>query len=86
MGLDCGEVVGWYLDHRVTIVDMRQGKLGNETTGENADSGVAHQGGRVAAIEGKRRGSRAWLFGAYTFLILWGMAYLVLFFTDRLPF
>ncbi len=33
-----------------------------------------------------RRASKAWLFGAYTLLTLWGMAYLVLFFTDRLPF
>jgi hypothetical protein len=67
-------------------VDMSQSKLVNETTDEDAGSGLAHQGGRVVAIEGKRRGSKAWLFGAYTFLILWGMAYLVLFFTDRLPF
>lgn len=37
-------------------------------------------------VETKRRGSRAWLFGAYTFLFIWGMAYLVLYFTDRLPF
>ncbi len=76
----------WNLDHRVTIVDMRQSKPVNETTGEKADPGLARQGGRVTAIEGKRRGSKAWLFGAYTFLVLWGMAYLVLFFTDRLPF
>lgn len=65
---------------------MRESKLINETTSADAGSGLAHQGGTVAAIEGKRRGSKAWLFGAYTFLILWGMAYLVLFFTDRLPF
>ncbi len=86
MGLDCREVVGWCLDHRTRIVDMHQSKPINEKTGENADSGLAHQGGTVVALEGKRRGSKAWLFGAYTFLILWGMAYLVLFFTDRLPF
>lgn len=29
--------------------------------------------------------ARALLLGAYTFLFVWGMAYLVLFFTDRLP-
>jgi hypothetical protein len=29
--------------------------------------------------------SRGWLFGAYTFLFVWGLAFLVLFFTDRLP-
>jgi hypothetical protein len=68
------------------MVEMHQSKPFNEKKGENADSGLAHQDGAVAAIEGKRRGSKAWLFGAYTFLILWGMAYLVLFFTDRLPF
>lgn len=33
-----------------------------------------------------RRGrARAFLLGAYTFLFVWAMAYLVLFFTDRLP-
>ena len=32
-----------------------------------------------------RKGHKAWLFGAYTFLVVWGMAYLVLLFTDRLP-
>ncbi len=36
--------------------------------------------------EPSQRGQRALLFGAYTFLLIWGMAYLVLFFTDRLPF
>lgn len=30
-------------------------------------------------------GSRAWLLGAYTFLILWGTTFLALYFTDRLP-
>lgn len=39
---------------------------------------------RVESAE-SRSGSRAWLFGAYTFLVLWGMAFLVLYFTDRLP-
>ncbi len=32
-----------------------------------------------------RRGSRIWLFGAYTFLLAWSAAFLVLFFTNRLP-
>jgi hypothetical protein len=36
--------------------------------------------------EPRQRGQRALLFGAYTFLLVWGMAYLVLYFTDRLPF
>jgi hypothetical protein len=75
--------VTWITDRKV---DMRERKLVNETINEDAGSDLAHQGGRAVAIEGKRRGSKAWLFGAYTFLILWGMAYLVLFFTDRLPF
>lgn len=74
MGLDCGEVVGRYRNHRALIVAMHQSKLTDETTEHGADSGPA------------RRVSKAWLFGAYTFLVLWGMAYLVLFFTDRLPF
>jgi hypothetical protein len=65
---------------------MDQSKIVNETTGQDADSGLALQSGRVEAIEDKRRGSKAWLFGAYTFLVVWGMTYLVLFFTDRLPF
>jgi hypothetical protein len=38
-----------------------------------------------AAVEKTRKGSKAWLFGAYTFLVVWGVAYLVLFFTGRLP-
>ncbi len=32
-----------------------------------------------------RRRSFMWLFGAYTFLVAWSAAFLVLFFTDRLP-
>lgn len=32
-----------------------------------------------------RRSSRMWLFGAYTFLVVWSAAFLVLFFTNRLP-
>ncbi len=40
---------------------------------------------KAVAVEKPRRGRVAWLFGAYTFLIVWGMAVLVLLFTDRLP-
>lgn len=29
--------------------------------------------------------SRKWIFGAYALLFLWGAAYLLLFFADRLP-
>jgi hypothetical protein len=36
--------------------------------------------------EAKRSGgARVWLLGAYALLIVWGAAYLALFFTDRLP-
>ena len=38
-----------------------------------------------SATEPASAGGRNWLFGAYAFLVLWGVAYLVLFFTDRLP-
>lgn len=40
----------------------------------------------VAAVDESTGGSRIWLFGAYTLLVGWGLTYLVLFFTDRLPF
>jgi hypothetical protein len=40
---------------------------------------------RAVAVSQARKGRRGWLFGAYTFLLLWGVAYLVLFFTNRLP-
>ncbi len=39
-----------------------------------------------ATTSAERRGShKAWLFGAYTLLLVWGVAYLVLLFTDKLP-
>jgi hypothetical protein len=85
VGLDCCRVAV-ALGSPCTKVDTLESKLVNETTDENARSGLAHQGGGAVPIEGERKGSKAWLFGAYTFLIVWGMAYLVLFFTDRLPF
>jgi hypothetical protein len=65
---------------------MQEGKTSHQTVSESAGSRLAAGAGEVATVEEKRKGSKAWLFGAYTFLILWGMAYLVLFFTDRLPF
>jgi len=64
---------------------MQERKPINETPSPEARPGPVRQGSRAPAIEGKRGGAKAWLLGAYTFLILWGMAYLVLFFTDRLP-
>ncbi|UCF18275.1 MAG: hypothetical protein JSU87_09940 [Gemmatimonadota bacterium] len=40
----------------------------------------------AAATTAERRGShKVWLFGAYTLLLVWGVAYLVLLFTDKLP-
>ncbi len=50
-----------------------------------ADPDLALQGHSPAPAKRQRKGAKALLFGAYTFLIVWGMAYLVLFFTDRLP-
>lgn len=40
---------------------------------------------RAVAMSQPRKGRKGWIFGAYTFLLLWGVAYLVLFFTNRLP-
>ena len=40
---------------------------------------------RAVAMSQARKGRKGWIFGAYTFLLLWGVAYLVLFFTNRLP-
>ncbi len=43
--------------------------------------------GRAAAEDADSRwAARAGIFGAYTLLLAWGAAYLVLFFLDRLPF
>jgi hypothetical protein len=64
---------------------MQERKSVNENPSQDAGPDLVSPGSRAAAIEAKRGGKKAWLFGAYTFLILWGMAYLVLFFTDRLP-
>ncbi len=48
-------------------------------------AGVPSASEAEAAVDAAGKGSKAWIFGAYTFLFLWGLAYLVLFFTDRLP-
>ena len=40
----------------------------------------------AASVDESRGGSRILLVGAYTLLAAWGLAYLVLFFSDRLPF
>ena len=53
---------------------------------ELATGGLARVESRATVVEEKPRGRKAWLFGAYTFLLLWGLAYLVLLFTNRLPF
>lgn len=80
--LDYYEAVG---GTEISDSEMRDSKLINRKMGDDAGSDLARQTGSAATMEEKRRGSKAWLFSAYTFLILWGMAYLVLFFTDRLP-
>jgi len=41
--------------------------------------------GAPAQVASAGAASRAWLLGAYTFLLLWGTTFLVLYFTDRLP-
>ncbi len=64
-----------------TLRALNKRKMDNLT--EPSGSELARQAEVAAAEDG--RGSRAWLWGAYTFLFLWGMTYLVLFFTDRLP-
>ena len=58
----------------------------DKTSSHNELAVEPTQEGPAAVESTSMRGSRVWLLGAYTFLTLWGMAYLVLFFTDRLPF
>ena len=53
---------------------------------ELASGGLARVESRATVVEEKPKGRKGWLFGAYTFLLLWGLAYLVLLFTNRLPF
>ncbi|KPK83254.1 MAG: hypothetical protein AMS25_00545 [Gemmatimonas sp. SM23_52] len=65
---------------------MLERRITNQIMLEDANTpDLAPVEGKPAGIEARSRGSRALLLGAYTFLILWGVAYLVLFFTDRLP-
>jgi hypothetical protein len=52
---------------------------------EGSSASLAPQVSRAIPPDTPRKGYRAWLFGAYTFLVVWGTAYLVLLFTDRLP-
>lgn len=47
---------------------------------------VPGEPGATAVEPVNPRGAKAWLLGAYTLLTLWGVAYLLLYFTDRLPF
>jgi hypothetical protein len=65
---------------------MKKRRIANQTIEDVKSGAVARVETRVAVVEEKPKGSRAWLFGAYTFLLLWGIAYLVLLFTNRLPF
>ncbi len=62
---------------------MEERKLPNRQ--DDPESEAAPPADGIAVVEEQRKGSTAWLFGAYTFLFLWGITYLVLFFTDRLP-
>jgi hypothetical protein len=69
---------------------MNKSRIANQMTdgipNSGLNSGLAQVEGQAAAVEEKPRGRKGWLFGAYTFLLLWGLAYLVLLFTNRLPF
>ena len=65
---------------------MKNSRVANQMREELASGGLARVESRATVVEEKPRGRKAWLFGAYTFLFLWGLAYLVLLFTNRLPF
>ncbi|MGD8869614.1 MAG: hypothetical protein PVI01_18490 [Gemmatimonadales bacterium] len=64
---------------------MKKSRITNQV-GDGIASGLARVESQATTIEEKPRGRKGWLFGAYTFLLLWGLAYLVLLFTNRLPF
>jgi hypothetical protein len=65
---------------------MKKSKIANQMREELASGGLARVESRATVVEEKPKGRKGWLFGAYTFLFLWGLAYLVLLFTNRLPF
>lgn len=73
--------------HPTALQEMTDRNLTNRTSVADDDGGPAKTPSEAGAqmFEAEGSSARAWLYGAYTFLILWGMAYLVLFFTDRLP-
>lgn len=64
---------------------MKERKLSNQHSPEDKSPERAPGDAAVLAADQPRRGARAWLFGAYAFLFVWGVAYLVLLFTNRLP-
>jgi len=66
--------------------NMIERRLSNQKKSKDSKSPdrAPHDVTAVALAE-PRKGKKAWLFGAYTFLFVWGVAYLVLFFTNRLP-
>lgn len=66
----------WWLPLPVRSLGMIKRKVSNKT-GEAA--------GRMVVSAEKPSRWRGWLFGAYTFLFLWSLAFLFLFFTNRLP-
>lgn len=65
---------------------MKKSVLANQMSDGIASSGLARVESQATAVEEKPRGRKGWLLGAYTFLLLWGLAFLVLLFTNRLPF
>lgn len=65
---------------------MKKRSVANQTRDGIASSGAGRVESQATTVEEKPRGRKGWLFGAYTFLLLWGLAYLVLLFTNRLPF
>lgn len=66
--------------------EMKKSRITNQVGDGIPSGGLARVESRATTIEEKPRGRKGWLFGAYTFLLLWGLAFLVLLFTNRLPF
>jgi hypothetical protein len=62
---------------------------GSDPISESAygmEEGLGPGGGGELRMEGgEEPGVGGWVYGAYALLLLWGAAYLTLFFSDRLP-
>ncbi len=67
------------------IATQSETKTETETNTRDTRSGSASSDLQPEGAEHRGSGGRKWVFGAYTLLLVWGVAYLVLFFTDRLP-